>query len=114
MVAIDPESSLNDYYMLVRESMIKFESDDWNLEICDYARPSENWMKENFVYLFVHSLVTLTLNNQVIRLLSDLGNHDDVFIALQNQNFHSWEIPEDQQSPGIEVALQKQLSYACS
>lgn len=41
MVAIDPRSSLDDYYILVRESMIKFKTDDWNLEICDYARPSK-------------------------------------------------------------------------
>jgi len=41
MVAIDPNSTLNDYYIHVRESMIKFESDDWNLEICELARPSK-------------------------------------------------------------------------
>lgn len=41
MVAIDPESSLDDYYILVRESMMKFASEDWNLEICEYARPSK-------------------------------------------------------------------------
>ena len=70
--------------------------------------------ESKFIRLFVHYLVTLTLNNQVIRLLSDLGNHDDVFAALQNQSFHHWEIPEEQQCPSIEIALQKQLSYASS
>ena len=40
MVAIDPESTMNDYYISVRDSMIKFPSDDWNLEICEFARPS--------------------------------------------------------------------------
>lgn len=41
MVAIDPESTLDDYYIQVRESMEKFKSDDWNLEICEVARPSQ-------------------------------------------------------------------------
>ncbi|CAF1065628.1 unnamed protein product [Adineta steineri] len=97
MVAIDPESTLNDYYISVRGSMIKFPSDDWNLEICEFARP-----------------MTLTLNNQVIRLLSDLGNHDDVFIAFQNQGFTQWEVPEDQQPSAIDIAVQKNASYSLS
>ncbi|CAF3877819.1 unnamed protein product [Rotaria sp. Silwood1] len=73
MVAIDPESTLNDYYIHIRKSMNKFDGGDWNLEICEYARP-----------------LPLTLNNQVIRLLSDLGNHDGAFIALQYRSFTQW------------------------
>jgi len=58
--------------------------------------------------------VTLTLNNQVIRLLSDLNNHDDVFIALQNRGFTQWEVPEEQQPSAIDIAVQKNFSYASS
>ncbi|CAF1518083.1 unnamed protein product, partial [Rotaria sordida] len=75
MVAIDPESTLNVYYIHIRKSMNKFDGGDWNLEICKYARP-----------------LSLTLNNQVIRLLSDLGNHDSAFIALQDRSFTQWEM----------------------
>lgn len=39
MLAIDPESTLNDYYIKIRPSMKKFESDKWNLEICEYSKP---------------------------------------------------------------------------
>ncbi len=59
-------------------------------------------------------LVTLTLNNQVIRLLNDLGNHDDMFLALQKRSFTQWEIPEEQQPSSIEIAVQKNLSYSSS
>ncbi|CAF1222657.1 unnamed protein product [Adineta steineri] len=97
IVAIDPNSTLNDYYISVRDSMMKFPSDDWNLEICEFARP-----------------MTLTLNNQVIRLLSDLGNSDDVFIAFQNRGFTQWEVPEDQQPSAIDIAVQKNASYSLS
>jgi hypothetical protein len=48
MVAIDPTSTLNDYYIHVRESMMKFPSDDWNLEICEYARPSKIFISKDF------------------------------------------------------------------
>ncbi len=58
--------------------------------------------------------MTLTLNNQVIRLLSDLGNHDDVFIALQNRGFTQWEVPEEQQPTAIDIAVQKNFSYSSS
>ncbi|CAF1170949.1 unnamed protein product [Adineta steineri] len=97
IVAIDPNSTLNDYYISVRDSMMKFPSDDWNLEICEFARP-----------------MTLTLNNQVIRLLSDLGNSDDVFIAFQNRGFTQWEVPDDQQPRAIDIAVQKNASYSLS
>ncbi|CAF4249237.1 unnamed protein product, partial [Rotaria sordida] len=74
MVAIDPESTLNDYYIHIRPSMEKFLSDDWNLEICEFARP-----------------LTLTLNDQVIRLLSDLDNPGGAFTSLQNEGFDHWQ-----------------------
>lgn len=63
------------------------------------------------LHSFVDCLVTLTLNNQVIRLLSDLGNSDDTFRALQNESFDHWDIPEEQQSLGIEIAIRRKQSY---
>jgi len=38
---IDPESKVHDYYVKVRESMVKFQSNDWTLDICDYSRRSK-------------------------------------------------------------------------
>jgi RNA-dependent RNA polymerase len=38
MLAIDPESTLNDYYIKVRPLMIKFHSNNWDLEICEYNK----------------------------------------------------------------------------
>jgi hypothetical protein len=38
---IDPESKCDHYYVKVRESMVKFQSNDWTLDICDYSRPSK-------------------------------------------------------------------------
>ena len=59
-------------------------------------------------------LVTLTLNNQVIRLLSDLGNSDGQFIAFQNQGFRYSQTPEEQQPSAIDIAVQKNMSYSLS
>jgi len=39
MLAIDHESTLNDYYIKVRNSMEKFKSNNWDLEICEYSKP---------------------------------------------------------------------------
>jgi RNA-dependent RNA polymerase len=39
MLAIDPESRLDQYYIKVRDSMVKFKSDNWDLEICEYSKP---------------------------------------------------------------------------
>ncbi|CAF4120129.1 unnamed protein product [Rotaria sp. Silwood2] len=66
MLSIDPKSKSNEFYIKVRKSMVKFESDDWNLYIVDHSRP-----------------MPLSLNNQVIRLLSDLGNSNGVFESIQ-------------------------------
>ncbi|CAF3845173.1 unnamed protein product [Rotaria sordida] len=80
VLMIDPESSDKDYYVKIRESMVKFPSDDWTLNICDYSRP-----------------MPLSLNNQIIRLLSDLGNKFAVFESLQNRMLKPavWHSPED-------------------
>lgn len=51
MVAIDPESTLNDYYIHVRDSMMKFPSHDWTLEICEFARPSK--IQNNRMLIFL-------------------------------------------------------------
>lgn len=95
MLAIDPHSTLDDYYIEVRDSMMKFPSEDWNLEICEYSRP-----------------ITLTLNNQVIRLLTDLGNPDGAFHRLQKCGLSRWQIPEEEQPSIIDMALDRQMSYA--
>ncbi|CAF3947011.1 unnamed protein product [Rotaria sordida] len=67
MLVIDPKSKMNDYYIKVRPSMEKFQSDNWELEVCKYSEPLE-----------------LRFNNQVIMLLSDLRNPDAVFESYQN------------------------------
>ncbi|UJR11489.1 hypothetical protein I4U23_015669 [Adineta vaga] len=67
MLAIHPDSKLDEYYIKVRDSMQKFKSNDWSLEICEHSKPME-----------------LKFNNQVIMLLSDLGNSYDVFESYQN------------------------------
>ncbi|CAF3987268.1 unnamed protein product [Rotaria sordida] len=66
MLSIDPKSKSNEFYIKVRKSMVKFESDDWTLYVVDHSRP-----------------MPLSLNNQVIRLLSDLGNSNGVFESIQ-------------------------------
>ncbi|CAF3313037.1 unnamed protein product [Rotaria socialis] len=66
MLSIDPESKSNEFYIKVRKSMVKFDSDDWTLYVVDHSRP-----------------MPLSLNNQVIRLLSDLGNSNGVFESIQ-------------------------------
>jgi len=58
--------------------------------------------------------VTLSLNNQVIRLLKDLGTHDGAFIGLQNITVAQLEVPERQQLSGIDIAGQKSFAYASS
>lgn len=50
----------------------------------------------------------------MIRLLSDLGNSDNKFIALQNRGFIQWEVPEEQQPTAIDIAVQKNFSYSSS
>ncbi|CAF4780552.1 unnamed protein product [Rotaria sp. Silwood1] len=66
MLSVDPKSKSNEFYIKVRKSMVKFESDDWTLYIVDHSRP-----------------MPLSLNNQIIRLLSDLGNSNGIFESIQ-------------------------------
>ena len=53
----------------VRQSQIKFESDHYDFEVIDYSKSC-----------------TLTLNRQVITLLSSLGVEDIAFLHLQNES----------------------------
>ena len=41
MLSIDPSSTISDYYIKVRKSMMKFTTDDWTLEIVDHSRISK-------------------------------------------------------------------------
>ena len=52
----------------VRRSQIKFECDHYDLEVIDYSKPCN-----------------LTLNRQVITLLSSLGVQDIAFLHIQNE-----------------------------
>ena len=52
----------------VRRSQIKFECDHYDLEVIDYSKPCN-----------------LTLNRQVITLLSSLGVQDVAFLHIQNE-----------------------------
>jgi RNA-dependent RNA polymerase len=40
LVIIDPESTMEQFYIKIRPSMKKFKCNDWNLEICDTSQPS--------------------------------------------------------------------------
>ncbi|CAF1284234.1 unnamed protein product, partial [Didymodactylos carnosus] len=72
LVIIDPQSTLNEFYIKVRKSMYKVDSDDGTLDICEngFSAP-----------------VPTSLNNQIIILLSDLGVPDDTFFDIQQQYF---------------------------
>ncbi|CAF0772211.1 unnamed protein product [Didymodactylos carnosus] len=92
MLAIDYESNQNDFYVKVRESMKKFDSPHWNLEICE------------------------CLNNQVILLLSDLGNELPIFLSLQQQSLSPsntyWDPIKDLGTTTNSVVAQKKSNYA--
>ncbi|CAF2732560.1 unnamed protein product [Rotaria sp. Silwood2] len=70
VVIIDPESTLNQFYIKIRPSMNKFDYDEWDLDICEESRP-----------------IPTRLNNQIIILLSDLGTPNSVFLELQDKWF---------------------------
>jgi RNA-dependent RNA polymerase len=53
MLVIDPGSTLNQYYIKVRPSMEKFDSDDWQLEICEYSKPRKCIAQTLFTCVFV-------------------------------------------------------------
>jgi hypothetical protein len=98
--------------------MVKFPSDNWDLEICEYARPSKSLSIFTKSFLsramsYIH-LVALSFNNQVIRLLRDLGNSDAVFLSLQTQGLDKSHIPEDQLPSVIDMALHKPMFYSSS
>lgn len=40
LIIIDPQSTFQQFYIKIRPSMMKFKSDYWILDICDYSRPS--------------------------------------------------------------------------
>ncbi|CAF1024519.1 unnamed protein product [Adineta steineri] len=90
MLAIDPESKLDQYYIKVRPSMEKFKSQHWILEICEHSKPLE-----------------LKFNNQVIMLLSDLGNRDAVFMSYQNEALGTL----SQQNQNEQL---RKLKYSCT
>lgn len=52
----------------IRRSQIKFDCDHYDLEVIDYSKPCN-----------------LTLNRQVITLLSSLGVQDIAFLHIQNE-----------------------------
>ncbi|CAF0947417.1 unnamed protein product [Rotaria sordida] len=47
MLSIDPQSIINDNYIKVRKSMMKFDSNDWTLEIVDHSQLSEFLVTKN-------------------------------------------------------------------
>jgi RNA-dependent RNA polymerase len=48
MLAIDPKSKSNQFYIQIRKSMVKFDSDDWTLHVVDHSRPSKYSQVMNF------------------------------------------------------------------
>jgi hypothetical protein len=40
LVIIDPESTIEQFYIKIRPSMKKFNCDEWDLEICETSQPS--------------------------------------------------------------------------
>ena len=40
LIIIDPQSTYEQFYIKIRRSMQKFQSDDWSLEICGYSKAS--------------------------------------------------------------------------
>jgi len=40
LIIIDSQSTFQQFYIKIRPSMKKFESNHWNLDICGYSRPS--------------------------------------------------------------------------
>jgi hypothetical protein len=67
MLAIDPRLEGNK--ICIRPSMLKFESNDRHLEICDMASKP----------------VPMVLNRQLIKILEDMGAPGDWFLGLQSR-----------------------------
>ncbi|CAF3170689.1 unnamed protein product [Rotaria sp. Silwood2] len=70
LVVVEPQSTLDQFYIKIRPSMKKFKSNDWTLEICEASQP-----------------IPTRLNNQVIMIMSDLGVPDKKFLDLQYKWF---------------------------
>ncbi|CAF0799843.1 unnamed protein product [Didymodactylos carnosus] len=72
LLIVDPKSTINEYYAKIRESMRKFDSNNWIIDICDNgvskARPTR-------------------LNNQIIMILSDRGVKNETFLKIQRDYF---------------------------
>jgi len=57
MLSIDPKSAMSDYYIKIRKSMMKFDSDDWTLEIVDHSRLSRLMINLLlFIYIYKYSV----------------------------------------------------------
>ncbi|CAF4720264.1 unnamed protein product [Rotaria sp. Silwood1] len=76
LVVVEPQSTLEQFYIKFRESMRKFDSDDWSLDICETSQP-----------------IPTRLNNQIIIIMSDLGVPDETFLRLQRKWFDDKERP---------------------
>lgn len=70
MLAVDPRLEGNK--MCIRPSMIKFESNDRQLEICDVASKP----------------MPMVLNRQLIKILEDMGAPEEWFLRLQSSEVH--------------------------
>jgi hypothetical protein len=86
LLIVDPQSNFDQFYIKIRPSMNKFESNDWTLDICEYSKPS---MSDNFLFRLKIELILgpTRLNRQIIILLSDLGVPNETFLRLQKQWF---------------------------
>ena len=58
LIIIDPQSTFEQFYIKIRPSMKKFESNDWTLEICDSSRASNFLESKNLtnMFLFKHQV----------------------------------------------------------
>ncbi|KAG7285624.1 hypothetical protein NEMBOFW57_010253 [Staphylotrichum longicolle] len=70
MLAVDPRLEGNK--MCIRPSMVKFESNDRQLEICDVASKP----------------MPMVLNRQLIKILEDMGAPEEWFLRLQSSEVH--------------------------
>jgi hypothetical protein len=68
--------------------MKKFESNNWDLDICDRSQPSLfDFEFSNFNHQSYSILVPTRLNNQIIIIMSDLGVPNSTFLDLQEKWF---------------------------
>ncbi|CAF1324424.1 unnamed protein product [Rotaria sp. Silwood1] len=76
LVVVELQSTLDQFYIKIRESMEKFKLNEWNLEICEGSRS-----------------IPTRLNNQILLIMSDLGVSDETFLNLQDKWFQDKERP---------------------